>query len=289
MALLVVIWILALLATVAATVTAETHTGAQLARNQLENARARALAEAGISLGALELLEQEPAIPWAADGRTRSFSYAGGVVEVSADDELGKIDLNFAPDALLARLLESVGLDPDQAAALADAIADWRDADDLRRPNGAEAADYSRAGLAHGPGNRPFADVQELRSVLGMTSALYERIAPLVTVYAQSARINPMTAPLGVLLALPGTGAGTVERFLAVRTEPSSRMSAASLLLEAEPYLVQTAPRIVTLRAKAVTAAGAVFVREAIVGLTGNPVMPYTVLGWRQGPSNGTR
>src|SRR5260221_8003646 len=141
MALLTVIWVLALLATVAAALTAETRTGAQLARNQLENARARALAEAGVSLGILELLDANPGTQLPADGRVRSVSFAGGQVQVSTQDEFGKIDLNFAPDALLAGLFESVGLDAGQAAALVDAIADWRDGGVLCHPKGAQSRD----------------------------------------------------------------------------------------------------------------------------------------------------
>jgi general secretion pathway protein K len=289
MALLIVIWVLALLAAVAAAVTAETRTGTQLARNQLENARARALAEAGISLGALALLEPGAAETWATEGGVREFPYAGGLVQVSVEDEFGKIDVNVAPDALLAGLFESVGLDAGQAAALVDAIADWRDQDDFRRPDGAEAADYRRAGLDYGPGNRPFEAVEELRSVLGMNRSLYARISPLVTVYSHSTRINPMTAPPDVLRALPGVGSDAVRRFLAARADASVRLSAPSLLLGAEPYLAPAPPRIVTIRAHAVTASGAVFVREAVIVLTGNSANPYGVLEWRQGALSMTR
>ena len=59
-----------------------------------------------------------------------------------ATDETAKIDLNAAGEVLLRGLFTSVGgADPDLALRLVDAVMDWRDADDLRRPNGAEAAE----------------------------------------------------------------------------------------------------------------------------------------------------
>ena len=64
-----------------------------------------------------------------------------------AVDESARIDINAAPTPLLKGLLQNVGgLDADAAQHVVDAILDWRDADDLKRPNGAEAPDYRRPG-----------------------------------------------------------------------------------------------------------------------------------------------
>jgi general secretion pathway protein K len=62
---------------------------------------------------------------------------------------------------------KSVGFDPDQAESLADAIADFRDADNLKHLRGAEEPEYRAAGLAWGPKNAPFQTVEELQQVLG--------------------------------------------------------------------------------------------------------------------------
>src|SRR5207248_8576431 len=82
---------------------------------------------------------------------------------VTAVDESSKIDLNYASDALLRSLMTSVGGLDDQAAShVVDAILDWRDPDDAKRPNGAEADDYRAAGLKYGPSNAPVETVGEL-------------------------------------------------------------------------------------------------------------------------------
>src|SRR4029077_8905250 len=101
---------------------------------------------------------------------------ANSTVHISVQDEASKIDLNQAPEALLAVLFESVGIDPDKAQSLADAIADFRDADNLTRPRGAEEAEYRSAGLARGPKNAPFQMTEELQQVLGMTAEIYGRV-----------------------------------------------------------------------------------------------------------------
>ena len=131
------------------------------------------------------------------DGRWRQ-------IRVTAVDETSKIDLNSANEVLLKGPMMQVGeLDVDAAARIVDAILDWRDPDDLRRPNGAEQADYLAAKLKSGPGNAPFVSVGEFGRVLGVTPELLERVSRSLTVYSRQAGINPATASRGVLLALP--------------------------------------------------------------------------------------
>ncbi len=87
---------------------------------------------------------------WRTDGTVHVWSFGDGRVRLSIQDEDGKIDLNAAPDELLQGLFLSAGLDQDAAATLVDAIADFRDADDLHRLQGAEDQDYADAGLPWG-------------------------------------------------------------------------------------------------------------------------------------------
>ena len=111
------------------------------------------------------------------------------------------------------------GLDDAPAAALVDAIADWRDADDLRRPNGAEAPEYRAANLKYVPANAPFETIGDVARVLGMTQAVFQRIAPLITVYSRRPGINPATAARGVLLALPDATPEMVDAYIDQRAQ----------------------------------------------------------------------
>ncbi|HSK38234.1 MAG TPA: hypothetical protein VK943_00560, partial [Arenibaculum sp.] len=135
-ALVAVLWVLVALAMMAAGTlrTGRLETG--LARNTADNARAAALAEAGIYRAVAGLLEPAPEFAWQPDGIFRSFPFAGGTVRVRIEAEGGKVDLNEAPQDLLAAVMEAGGAPPDAARALAGAIADFRDPDQLVRPGG---------------------------------------------------------------------------------------------------------------------------------------------------------
>jgi hypothetical protein len=117
----------------------------------------------------------------------------------------GRLNLNTTEPAQLRRLLEWLPVDARSAAHIADATADWRDADEWPRVEGAERDAYDEAGRARLPSNRPFQSVPEWASVLGVTAELYDRISPYLSVDG-SGRINIATAPDPVLVSLPGFG-----------------------------------------------------------------------------------
>lgn len=94
-----------------------------------------------------------------------------GPVQITVTSPMARIDLNTASPFVMATLLEAAGAQADDANAIADAIADWRDADDLVRLNGAEENEYRRAGI-EGPANAVFREVDDVRGVLGVTPEL---------------------------------------------------------------------------------------------------------------------
>ena len=284
-ALVVVLWGLVLIAIIAGGVAVGTRTDATMAFNVAENAKARALAEAGIQRGILELLLREGSA-WQPDGTVYPVSAPSGEIDVALQDELGKIDLNAAPDELMRALFVSVGLDDDAASALTDAVADYRDEDNLVRLNGAEARDYRAARLAHEPKNAPFEAIEELRLVLGMSEELHRRVAGLVTVHSRRPWINLATAPLEVLMALPGLDDAGRERILesrGVAEDEADVPDPPPAVLPTQFGRVVAAGGIITVRAEARTTAGGIFVREAIIRTVGQPDAPYEILGWKQG------
>ncbi len=113
------------------------------------------------------------------------------------------VDLNKARPALLRRLFEAVGVDDEEIDRLIDRIADWRDRDDARRANGAEKDDYEAADKYPPPKNAKFDSVVELHQVLGIDDALYQRLAPYVTIGGGSG-IDPSYAPRALLRLLSG-------------------------------------------------------------------------------------
>jgi general secretion pathway protein K len=122
------------------------------------------------------------------------------------------LDLNAASTEALVRLLVAAGVLPASADSLADALADWRDPDDLPRPLGAEAEWYAARGLRP-PRNGPLADVRELRRVRGWESV--PGAEALLTV--EPGRIAVNHAPPAVLASLPGFTPEVVARIEEMR------------------------------------------------------------------------
>jgi general secretion pathway protein K len=279
----VVIWLMTALTTLASGFSTESGTAVRLARNTLESGEARALADGGLFLAIRGMLEENPSDPWPVDGTPRQVTVGESTVSVAVLDEAGKVDINAAPDELLQNLLAQTGIDADAAAALADAIADWRDPDDLKRLHGAEAPEYRRQGAPYEPSNAPFAAVSELRLVLGMTPEIYERLAPLVTIYSRLGRINPLSAPASVIRALPGVSPEAADEFLAVREGHDAQLNGALATLgNAGRYLTRALPQAVTIRSRAALPDGGVFIREAVVEFSRLRDPTYRILLWRQ-------
>jgi type II secretory pathway component PulK len=114
------------------------------------------------------------------------------------------LNLNEATETMLRQFFaQGLRFDYARADRLTQAILDWRDQDDLPRIGGGERDQYIEAGAAVLPPNRPFADLDELIHVMGMTRELFELARPYLTMVS-SGRINVNAAPEPVLLALPG-------------------------------------------------------------------------------------
>jgi general secretion pathway protein K len=171
----------------------------------LESLQADALARSAVATAAVLLGEHartgEPDTARAAWARPLGRQVVGpGWVEVTVEDEARRLDLNAqGADVALARLLRVLALDP----ALADALADWTDRDDVERPHGAERDWYRRRDPPLVPPNAPLATVGELALLRGADPRTVERLRPFVTV-AGEPRLNPNTAPREVLEAWLG-------------------------------------------------------------------------------------
>lgn len=208
-ALVSVLWLVLLLTGIAASYHAQARVEARLLTTALQRAQAEGLAEAGIWLAAHEHFAAGVSPEDRSRRVTRTIDVDGAAVAVTTADVSGLINLNAAPPELLAALLSArSGLDPAEQAAVVDAILDWRDSDSTRSPAGAEDDDYAALKRPHGAKDAPFATVDELRLVRGMTAPAYRAIAPALTVFGNHARVSTAAAPAEVLAALPRDSAG---------------------------------------------------------------------------------
>lgn len=200
-ALILVLWVLVLLTALLSSFAIVARSEALMARQLRDATRATYAAQAGVEMALLRVADTDPDWRWVPDGRPYEAEFDGARLQVEVLDETAKLDLNLADPAALTRFFLGIGLNEDEAMRAADVIVDFRDADDLTQPMGAEADDYRAAGLPYGPKDAPFERVEELQQVLGMTPELFQRAAPHLTVHTGTMP-NPAYASAPVLAAL---------------------------------------------------------------------------------------
>ena len=281
-ALVLVMWVAVLLTVIAGSFIVERRTEMLVVSNSVSMARAEAIADAGVQRAVFEIYRNDNSPDaWKRDGTRYSMTFENTPVTVEIRDESAKIDINTAYEPLLRGLLVSSGLPDDEASRVLDAILDWRDPDELKRPNGAEAPDYKAAGLLYKPANGPFQAIEELQLVLGMRPEIYRRIAPFITVYSRAPGVNTQLASREVLLSLPGATTEAVDEYLA-------RREAARAAGQPLPVFPTQLPgpagftMVASIRAQTQLEDGTAFVREAVAILRPAPRRPVTFLAWRQ-------
>ena len=328
-ALIVVLWLLVVLGVLSGALVTSTHFDVLATFNERCRLQGSYAAQAGVA-DAAERLERWLATAQAAArvgtpaGRLLPLGGAVGAVGAVAEPGLlfdleqplgegryraaavdvnSRINVNLATEQMLAALLEEAGLSVDDAAALAQAILDWIDGDDLRRAQGAEAAEYRQLGLDHLPRNGPVPTLDELLWVRGMTpeilyGAADDRgagIAQWLTVHG-SGKINLNTAPREVLAALPGFTPSVVAVVLDLRQRRwiwSISDVAADPRLSGDASLEAVAARLIKLTAEGLGTEGT-WVRSqgavsgCPVGADVEALLAFrdggvTVASWREG------
>ncbi len=256
-ALVMVLWMLALLTVIAGNVAFSVRTETRAVSNVSALAKAEAAADAGIHKAIYEVLRPIGALGrWDADGTIIPWAFGDANIYVTIRDESGKIDLNYAPANLLAALFRVLEIPEQEALSLADAIVDWRDTDNLRSLHGAEVDEYLAAGRPFGPANLPFQAIDELRLVLGMRPEIFRAIERVVTIHSRQGNINTASAPPLVLLAM--------------------KTSAAPSLAQ-----VNQGSRYLGIEVEAVLEDNTRFARMAVVRISGNTLEPFSILAYR--------
>jgi general secretion pathway protein K len=279
-ALVLALWLTVMLTVIASGFAFSMRSEALAARNMISLAQARAAADGAIERTVFELSRGSTPDTWKRDGVVHTWKEGDIALAASGTDEAAKIDLNMAGEVLLRSLFLNVGgADADLAAHIADAIQDWRDADDLTRPNGAEEADYRAAGLKYKPANAPFETVTELARVMGVTPAIYGRVADSLTVFSRQAGINPATASRTVLLALPNATPEVVDAFLSQRDDALKANLPVPPFPLAQGFAAGAGP-VWRVRAQATMPDGVTFAREAVVTPSGDLRRPLITLAW---------
>jgi general secretion pathway protein K len=198
-ALIIVLVIIIVLATLAGGFAYTMKVEITLARNSQWETELEWLGRSGVELARYILVQQLTILeePWDSLNQKWAGGPAGAnevLMDISLEDnELGrgkfsisivdmerKFNVNLISDPnvfILHRALELSGVDPLQMSSISDAFLDWRDPDDNPRLQGAETEDYLRS---PNPGFAPYVaknglidDISELLLIRGITPEMY--------------------------------------------------------------------------------------------------------------------
>lgn len=236
-ALVSVMWLLLILALMVASILASARSYYTTADTRVQSAKLKYAAEGAIQRTIYEI-SQTRSRRGSKAAINREYQIDGFAVSVRIESEAGRVNINRADPDLLRFLIVAAGTNEDDARAIAEAIADWRDEDSIKRPRGAEEPEYRAAGLSYGPRNAPFRSLGELAQVMGMKTDLFVCLRSDLTIYTPSGGVNEKLASTRVRSALrmlrgyrtEGNGASGTGRSL---MNPAGSMSGNVLRIHA--------------------------------------------------------
>ncbi len=212
--LVAVLWMLAALAILASVYSVYAINTTLASHVYDDRLQADASIRAGIELTALEQLT----VPESVRPAQGQFSGRVGRTNVSVRylSEAARIDLNAAPQDLLAGLFAALGVDRAHAETFAERIVGWRTKAAANVPS-KEAKLYADWHVPYPPRQAPFNSALELSLIPGIPEAIVERLLPLVTVFSGRPNVDVRSADPLVLSALPGVTSEILAKVLKAR------------------------------------------------------------------------
>ncbi len=286
--LVTVLWSIALLSALAMAASVTFRGFAGVMAVERDRVQGAALLSAGLetAAGIINTLGDAPLLDSEAN-----VSLATGSVRSRLTDEGGRIDVGKAPAEVIAALLRSVGASQAAASDVAQRIVERRNPGSMPRPNVALGSTNSWTGTQQmrQPSTPemglPFSDLRQLQLVPGMRPEWVAGIAPLATVFG-SETVNPLTAPPGVIAALPGVAKGQADAFIRARRSSSADVERLVRLIEpARKYLAVKPVRVASVELMAELANGYAAAARSVIVVLPQDSLPYRVLVWTPVPS----
>ena len=278
-ALLVVLWIFIVLFVLGAEFATEMRQDAQATVNFADETQSYYLAAAaanrtfykaliardeatlGLTEGEADREDFKPVV--FTDGEWHRQTLWGAYVWVRVTDEGGKIPINLVEFNMLIHLFGNMGVEPEQAAEIADSVLDWRDPDDDHRVNGVESDYYLGLPQPYAAKNAPLDSLDELRLIKGVTEDLYYGgtedyplgLVDIFSVFNRRASLSVRSATPEVLEALLGLDPEELQQVLEQRrTDMTGLLTTLQTFLpdpSIEDLLVDDAPSILAVEAQA--------------------------------------
>ena len=274
-ALILVLWMVALLTIIAASFSTQSKVESRLAGNSKAALQAKLLAESGFSRAVMELMVISPQQRWNFNGQLYPLQTAQGELEVSIRNASGLLDLNKASSDQLNRLFVLISDDPEERNALVDRLNDWRDADDLRRLNGAEDKDYRAAGYDYTTAGKDLTSLEELAYVMGFDAARVNRLRPYVTLNSDTATVDFRFASDQLTALLTSTGQSSSDL-----TEALDQLDSELADLDPSQGGGTSQSKVFRIEVNARTKQGGHARIVADVGLKNRGRRPYSIHSW---------
>ncbi len=252
-ALVAVIWGLGLITLLGTAVIVGARYRTRVTSSDASVSAATAAAESAINFGLLTLLTKTPSQTVKFPLRCRMPG--GESVVIFLEEEAGKVDLNTATPAILARLFTALTLDPSKGTRIAERIVEFRGPEGRPPLPNDPQAQVDKPDRASKTG---FTTIMQLDQIDGVSPRLFRTALRFVTI--RSGRPEPVAeaAPAALREAL------NLDRKLAASTEAGP------------------AKGDVTIRADVRATDGTRFIREALISLAVNG-RPYLIREWRHG------
>lgn len=226
-ALVLVLWVVALLSVVVMEFAFAMRTETTIAKNHSDSIRAYFVARGGVQYGLVETIRwlnarQAQTLPalitrrtikkgpeglqtqedekkeeplWRPDGRPYEVMIPGGRCRIRIQDEGGKVDINRVSEHLLRQMVGSMGLDNQTRDIVVDSILDWLDDNQLHHANGAEEPYYQSLPKPYSCKDGPIDIMEELLLVRGVTREIFYGGRIGTTMLAGIGPIKPVKGP----------------------------------------------------------------------------------------------
>jgi general secretion pathway protein K len=279
MVLVTVLWTISLLSALAMAASVTFRGFAGVMAVERDRVQGEALLTAGLETAA-GIINVSGDSPLA--GLETTITVGTGAVRARLNDEGGRIDIGKAPVELLASMLRSVGAPEAAAGNVARRIVARRNPGHVAGPDSPDRVANVPPGMS--ATGQAFADIGQLRAIPGMAPDWIAAIAPLTTVFGDQT-INPLTAPPGVIAALPGVDGQRAAAFLKARQSfPSDADRLVRILAPAQQYLAVKPQRVASVDLTAALASGYAAAAHAVIVVLPQDSQPYRVLVWTPVP-----
>jgi general secretion pathway protein K len=268
-ALIMVLWVIAILSVVVLEFCFAMRTEVNVTKNFRDELQSYALAQGQVQRAITELiyrhdlriqqmrknLKPEEVPPekreWITDGRPYLLPSGQEACEVRIMGEAGKVNINSVSEKTLRKIIGQLGLEVEKRDIVVDSILDWRDPDDLYRVNGAENDYYQSLKEPYNCKNGNLDTVEELLLVKGVTLDLFygrkggkaeegaknDRIGlkDVFSIYSPGEQVDINSAALPVLRVVLGLPIEIAQQIVKAREEKN---------FQNQPDLLQKVPEL---------------------------------------------